>query len=84
MEQPLDMMMDYLHRVGLEIARNRNEFIEHGESYNAYLAAQERRKAMQTHLDGLIQLIEPAVGKSVEVQRHLKAIQDGKLSPCVL
>ena len=77
MDQGFDIMMEYIRNVGLEIARNRNEFNDHGKSYAAYLGAQEERRSMHTHLDSLIRLIEPAVGQSDEVQRHLKAIRDG-------
>ena len=62
--------------MGAEIARHRNDFKEHGESYKAYLAAKEERRSMQTHLDSIMQLIGP--GTSQEVHRHLKAIKNGK------
>jgi hypothetical protein len=77
MEQPFDILMEHIRSVGLEIARNRNEFRDHGKSYNAYLAAQDEGRSMQTHLDSLVQLIEPEADQSAEIQRHLKAIRDG-------
>jgi hypothetical protein len=71
-------MMEHLHRMGAEIARHRNDFKDHGESYKAYLAAKEERRSMQTHLDSIMQLVGPET--SQEVQRHLKAIQNGTFS----
>ena len=78
MEQWVEIMMrEHVRRHSPKFDWNMNAFGEHGKSYNAYLAAQEERRSMQTHLDGLIQLIEPDASQSAEIQRHLKAIRDG-------
>ena len=70
--------MEHLHRMGAEIARHRNDFSDHGESYKAYLAAKAERRNMQTHLDNIMQLVGPET--SQEVQRHLRGIQNGRFS----
>ena len=73
-------MLDFIKFYEREIERIQNEFRDHESSYAAYVAAQESRRSMQTHLDSLAQLLGPALAASDEAQKHIQAIKEGLAS----